>query len=129
MAQANHPAVARAIADVVSWYPGPVSVQGALTPDAGLIEEPAGGGVPEDHQVDLIGGQPGVGQGVIDDLVGHGLDGEVPALHGSGGGADDLCVAIHGVLVSAGQCSVGTPAAGSAAMRRANWSMGRSSVT
>ena len=103
--------------------------QEALAPDAGLVEEPAGGGVPEDDQVDLVGGQPGVGQGVVDDLVGHGLDGEVAPLHGGGGGADDVCGAVHGSSVSAVQRSVGTPAAGRAAIRRANWSMGRSSVT
>ncbi len=94
-------------------------LQEGLAPDAPLVEQPAGGGVAEHHQVDVGRVDPGVGQGVGHHLVGHVLGGAVPPVHGGDAGAHDVCGAVHGVLRYP-RASSGAPAAGRAATRRSN---------
>ena len=63
----------------------PARREEGLAPDASLVEQAAGGGVAEDHQVDVGRVDAGVGQGVGHHLVGHVLGGAVPPVHGGDG--------------------------------------------
>ena len=88
--------------------------------------QPAGGGVAEDHQVDVGRVDVGVGQGVGHHLVGHVLGRRSRRFMG--------VMAVPTMCALRPWCPryprrAGTPAAGRAATRRSNWSNGWSAVT
>ena len=100
-----------------------------LAPDAALVEQAAGGGVAEHHQIDVGRVDAGIGQGVGHHLVGHLHGRPVLPVHGGDAGADDVCGWVHAVpLILRAVGRVRRPPA-RPATRRSNWSIGRSAVT
>ena len=57
--------------------------------DAALVAQAAGHGVADDDQAELVRRHAGVGQGLVHDLVGHGLGREVAPAHVGHAGAED----------------------------------------
>ncbi len=85
-------------------------MQPGLAAQAALVAEPAGQRVAHQDETELVRGHAGVAQGLVGDLVGHGLRGHLVA------GPADACAAVLERFADAGARHIVVMAAGSPAL-------------